>query len=248
MTEREWLECGNPHWLLNYLRPWKARSRKICLYVCASCRRPDFWNKLNQPSMNLIEVASRHADNQVRPEEYTAAIQAVIQRTKRDKILGGANGPPLYGQAILDFLRFKSLPGWGGKTPPKMGFNYMGSEAKKNRQGLRERGAEVITEDQALEIQKCSDGFMKDLAHYLHDIFGNPFRKITLDPKWLQRNKKSVIRLAQNIYENSTFGLMPTLADVLEKAGCRDVEILDHCRHMGEHKLGCWVLDLILGK
>lgn len=34
----------------------------------------------------------------------------------------------------------------------------------------------------------------------------------------------------------------------LEKAGGHDVEILDHCRGVGQHDRGCWALDLVLGK
>ena len=38
------------------------------------------------------------------------------------------------------------------------------------------------------------------------------------------------------------------LADALEKAGCTEPAILDHCRGRGPHVLGCWALDLVLGK
>jgi hypothetical protein len=41
---------------------------------------------------------------------------------------------------------------------------------------------------------------------------------------------------------------LPILADALEEAGCTDADILNHCRHPGEHMRGCWVIDLILGK
>jgi hypothetical protein len=38
------------------------------------------------------------------------------------------------------------------------------------------------------------------------------------------------------------------LADALEDAGCTDAELLGHLRGPGPHVLGCWALDLILGK
>jgi hypothetical protein len=41
---------------------------------------------------------------------------------------------------------------------------------------------------------------------------------------------------------------MPILADALEEAGCTDAVILNHCRQPGEHFLGCWIVDSILGK
>jgi hypothetical protein len=79
----------------------------------------------------------------------------------------------------------------------------------------------------------------------LRDIFGNPFRPVTLDPVWLT---PSVQSLAQTAYEDRAFDLLPVLADALEDAGCTDPDILDHCRGEGKHVRGCWVLDLLLGK
>jgi hypothetical protein len=41
---------------------------------------------------------------------------------------------------------------------------------------------------------------------------------------------------------------MPALADALHDAGCDNDEILGHCRGPGPHVLGCWALDMVLGK
>jgi hypothetical protein len=41
---------------------------------------------------------------------------------------------------------------------------------------------------------------------------------------------------------------LPLLADMLTDAGCTDADILEHCRSHGEHVLGCWVVDVLLGK
>jgi hypothetical protein len=64
----------------------------------------------------------------------------------------------------------------------------------------------------------------------------------------LEWNELTVVKLAQRIYENRAFDLLPILADALEEAGCTDADILNHCRLIGEHVRGCWVVDLILGK
>ena len=50
------------------------------------------------------------------------------------------------------------------------------------------------------------------------------------------------------IYDDRAFDRMHELADALEKAGCNDVEILNHCCGVGQHDRGCWALDLVLGK
>jgi hypothetical protein len=39
---------------------------------------------------------------------------------------------------------------------------------------------------------------------------------------------------------------MSTLADALDQAGCRDVNVLSHCWSSGLHARGCWVLDEVL--
>ena len=85
-------------------------------------------------------------------------------------------------------------------------------------------------------------------AELVHDIFGNPFRPATIDPKWLAWNDGTVPKLAQTIYDDRRFDLLPILADALEEAGCDDAGILAHCRGTGPHARGCWVVDLILGK
>jgi hypothetical protein len=79
----------------------------------------------------------------------------------------------------------------------------------------------------------------------LRDVFGNPFRPVTLDDRWRTAN---VLDLARTIYEGRTFDRLPILADALMDAGCDSEEILSHCRGPGPHVRGCWVVDLVLGK
>jgi hypothetical protein len=80
---------------------------------------------------------------------------------------------------------------------------------------------------------------------FIYDIFGNPFRPVTLHPAWLTPKVKT---LAQAIYDNRAFERMPELADALVEAGCSNEDILSHCRGPGPHVRGCWVVDLVLGK
>jgi hypothetical protein len=57
-----------------------------------------------------------------------------------------------------------------------------------------------------------------------------------------------VVKMARTIYEERRFEDLPILADALEEAGCENEIILWHCRELGEHARGCWVLDAILGR
>lgn len=85
-------------------------------------------------------------------------------------------------------------------------------------------------------------------AALLRDIVGNPFRPVTIDPRWLGWDGGVIVNLAGAIYDERTFDRLPILADALEDAGCTNGDILEHCRAGGAHARGCWVLDLILGK
>ncbi len=83
---------------------------------------------------------------------------------------------------------------------------------------------------------------------YLRDVVGNPFRRTKIDPAWCNLNDQAVLKIASSIYTDRDFDRLPILADGLEDAGCSDKEILNHCRSVGPHVRGCWVVDLILGK
>jgi hypothetical protein len=79
----------------------------------------------------------------------------------------------------------------------------------------------------------------------LRDIFGNPFRPISIEPSW---RTSTVVALATGIYHDRAFDRMPILADALQDAGCENDDILNHCRGEHVHVRGCWVVDLILGR
>jgi hypothetical protein len=82
----------------------------------------------------------------------------------------------------------------------------------------------------------------------LHDLFGNPFRPVFLDPLWLVWNSSAIPKLAQAIYDERRFRDVPILADALEEAGCDNTDVLTYCRSGGDHVRGCWVIDLLLEK
>jgi hypothetical protein len=79
----------------------------------------------------------------------------------------------------------------------------------------------------------------------LRDIVGNPFRLVSILPAW---RSEPVVGLARSTYEEQAFNQLPILADALEEAGCDSTDILQHCRGDGPHVLGCWVLDMLLGR
>ena len=82
-------------------------------------------------------------------------------------------------------------------------------------------------------------------ARILRELFGNPFRPVTLDPSWLT---STVLAVAEGIYTDRAFDRLLILADALMDAGCDNPDILDHCRFEGPHVRGCWALDLLTGR
>ena len=89
---------------------------------------------------------------------------------------------------------------------------------------------------------RSEEGIQADL---LRDIFGNPFRSVTLDLAFLA---PKVVSLTQTIYDEREFDKMHSLAVALEASGCDNADVLNHCRGPGPHVRGCWVVDSILGK
>jgi hypothetical protein len=85
-------------------------------------------------------------------------------------------------------------------------------------------------------------------ANLFRHLVGNPFQPASADGSWLRWNDSTVVRLAQGIYDERAFDRLPILADALEEAGCRNADILAHCRQGGEHVRGCWLIDIVLGK
>ncbi|MDY3558189.1 hypothetical protein R5W23_001239 [Gemmata sp. JC673] len=86
---------------------------------------------------------------------------------------------------------------------------------------------------------------LKRMAEVCRDVFGNPFRPVSLSQEW---RTEVAAGLAHHAYRSRRFSAMPILADVLQDAGCEDEQILEHCRGSGPHVRGCWVVDLVLGK
>jgi len=81
---------------------------------------------------------------------------------------------------------------------------------------------------------------------FLRDVFGNPFRPVSVEPVWLT---STVVALAEGIYQEKAFDRMPILADALQDAGCENEVVLAHCRDENPvHVRGCWVVDLLTGR
>jgi hypothetical protein len=123
-----------------------------------------------------------------------------------------------------------------------------GSEANHAACTTVESYAFAAAQDAAGSASQDSDNVSAALraqCTLLRDIFGNPFRLVTIDSSW---RTPQVVTLAQAIYDGRAFRRMPELAAVLRECGCNDAAMLTHCEQPAEHVPGCWVVDLVLGE
>ncbi len=85
-------------------------------------------------------------------------------------------------------------------------------------------------------------------ADLIREVFPNPFCPPVIEPAWLACNHGVARHIAEQIAASGNFADLPILADALEDAGCRDEELLRHCREERTHVPGCWALDAVLGR
>jgi hypothetical protein len=222
MTEAEWLACTDPRPMLQYLRG-KASGRKMRLFLVACVRL--VWEQLSDPAMRkTVETAERYADGLASFEELQAT---------RDEIYANAHRFVKIARTMcVTFEVFFSLRG----LSLCCGFSQIGPDVIARRDSWA-TGAKLTGQHQ---------------PRLLRDIFGNPFRPVTVDSAWLT---PTVTSLATAAYEERDLpsghldaGRLAVLADALEDAGCDNAELLSHLRGPGVHARGCWALDLILGR
>ena len=221
MTEAEWLQMATLFPMLETLRDKGATERKLRLFACA-CVRHITHLLPSDLCRSAIDVAEQYADGEVSADTLRdASFEAEYSRTTegyRHSVMVSELARSAVGQLTGHF---------DDPWETVSGATSYPCEAV---------GGRPSSSDEMEEQTQCS---------LLRDIFGNPFRPITLDPSWLT---STVLALATGIYNEKAFDKMPILADALQDAGCDNAEILNHCRQPGEHVRGCWVVDLLLSK
>jgi len=220
MTEQEWLPCTDPQPMLDFLEG-KGSERKLRLFAVACCRR--IWHLLtDERSRTAVEVAEKYAEHLV-SEEDRASIHDVLHSETDYNPERDASGVAFAcaTQSVqADAMWAAQSTVMYAKLARSATLGFLQAADARAEEGKRQ-------------------------AHFLHCIFGNPFRPITLNPSWLTPTDNEI---ADSIYLERAFDRLPILADALEDAGCNSQDILNHSQQEGEHVRGCWVVDLILGK
>jgi hypothetical protein len=245
MTEREWLRTATTEreWVL-WDRLSEIKELDYCmgrcgiLFAAVCCRR--IWHLLpDEPSRAAILAAEKYANGLADRSAVEAAEQkayAAAEATREEL-------PDLLWKATPIFYAMwaaSCLTGAMSSRRPISGAAYYTQQAFAWHLFPAPQSRKERETTQQEEAQRQ--------VGWLRDIFGNPFRPISIQPDWLTWNGGTAVKLARMIYDECRFGDIPILADALEEAGCTDAAILDHCRQPGEHVRGCWVVDLLLGK
>jgi hypothetical protein len=219
MTRDDWLVCGDPVHLLDFLDD-RVTDRKLRLFACAWGR--DVWRHLSdERSREAILAGERFADGEATFAELIAAHRAATDAERATPLTGGRHrdgtrrrtGKRSSGKAAARVARHAADPVWN-----------------------------ALTAARAVAWHEGATRYA--LSNHLRDIF-NPFRTAPFDTAW---RTSTVLALGRCAYDSGDFSALPILADALQDAGCEDEEVLIHCRQPGTHVRGCWVVDLVLGR
>jgi hypothetical protein len=232
MTEAEWLGCADPGTMLESIRD-KVSDRKLRLFAIACCRSvahllPDSSQialQLLERSIDLKNISDEQwrAINGAAGEGFHACMTPACQNANAPRTPACAAT-----YAVVKSCAEEAI--------------YAASGACYHSVNAQARFRPPVPETFSAEWWK--PGF-RERAALLHEIFGNPFQTLALEPDWLNQ---AVENIAKAIYDTHEFDRLPILADALEDTGCTNADILAHCRGSGPHVRGCWVIDLILGK
>jgi hypothetical protein len=227
MNEAEWLSCQFSTPMLEHLRAngigaWRKRFllSLACSHRVASVMTPD--------GLRAVEVAERFvAGSATEDERWEAFVASGTSMDEANDLRTHKGDYCAYRLVQLAAERDSpatwddDLAAWIAQTAPEA-FAWTGSQWN----------------EPVLESHR------RDIAEWVRDIFGNPFRPVIFDPAW---RTFSVVALAQTMYDSQSFDETPALADALARAGCDRLEILSHCWTQTHHVRGCWVVDAILG-
>jgi hypothetical protein len=237
MTEEEWLTGTKPINMLEFLRD-KTSDRKLRLFSVGCCRR--LWRFLPENrGKRAVEVMELFIDGRTEDQERMEA-GALCREAADEWCLSDVSYNELW----------RTLRTYRVVLSTVLGDIAQSAAIQSLNEAWRVEGIDRLIRDgteqsNKQEIARLSSEILPLYSPLIHDIFGNPFRPITINPSWLT---STVLTLATGIYQEKAFDRMPILADALQDAGCDNEDILNHCREPGEHCRGCFVVDLLLEK
>lgn len=240
-------------------------SRKMRLFSCACCR--EIWGHLpDERSRKAVEMSEEYADKKVDREKLVEAwVRAIHAAT--DEIHGEERS---LLRTLMGLLRLPSSAllapvwaAWESETAservqnlledPSQTFPSLSMITRFQVAYYMHRGANSTPLAAAQAAASASEPFLRaegkpeKQCTIMRDVLGYPLRRRrSPDPCVLAWNDSAVVKIARIIYNERAFADMPILADALEDAGCRENDMIAHCREHTFHVRGCWVLDRLL--
>lgn len=252
MTESDWFTCIEPRDMLHFLRN-KSTDRKVRLFACACCRR--VWEVLSEPACRAaVEVAEAFADGDADGAELGQAREAAYRvHAAPPPDTGFADGATGISRATWEAAQGTTMTAlqYDTRNDAILSGQVASSQATTSAgYAVREQHSPDFIADQFQASAEVHE--REQHVSLIRCIFGNPFRKPSIETAWLTQD---VVQLANAAYEerslpdgNLKSDQLSALSDALEAAGCSNQEILSHLRDSGPHVRGCWAVDLILGR
>jgi hypothetical protein len=251
MTEAEWLACTDPKKMLKRLQG-RASDSKLRLFACACCRR--VLHLLNEGCGQAVGMVEEYVQTGKRGGLHAARRVAHEARGRLGVEVWKA--PDRVAHCRAEVRHWASSTVWEAarQNPATAAEAHLAAARALGWWQKAEEEAGGVVRDPLLRAASSVTELQAQAA-LLRDLFGNPFRPVSLAPAWLTWHDGTVPKLAQTIYDDRDLpsghldrSRLAVLADALEDAGCDDTDILSHCRSDGPHVRGCWVVDLLLGK
>jgi len=227
VNEKEWLVEEDVYALLDHVAHTSVRKSRLFALACYQRAREYC---AFRESRELALVVQRFVDEKATSVELDEAKRRLWNAIEESPV----------PDWVTDAREYRTYRYWPDKIPLRAAEDAVDTFA------VAEAAIYIDTEHPRPEREEAE--LHPALAAVVRDLFGNPFRPVTLDPALLGWNNEGAPRLAQSIYDEEAFDRLGELADTLAEAGCTNREVLDHCRSAGPHVRGCWVVDLLLGK
>jgi hypothetical protein len=264
MTESEWFSCTNPHDMLAFLREdqpsrfasvlarfglgkRRASKRKLVLFACACCRRlwPLLADECCRQAIESTELFTEGLIGKKALQQAVALARAASLKASQPRIVAGGWLAAAQAQAAETVTRSLEAedPADEAATWAKEAVRAWASRKPATTAMEPIRTPRLTHQTMSPEAAWVAEGIAQ--CDLLRDLIGNPFRPPALDAAW---RTPQAVALATTIFKDRAFNSLPQLADILELAGCKNRDILQHCRDEREHARGCWALDLVLGK
>jgi hypothetical protein len=272
MNEADWLTSTDPQAMLAFLRDsGKLSERKARLFAVACCRRVGHL-LTDGRSRAAVEAGECFADGVIPLAELALAraaaetAHAEASATADDAMRAMSHGGFNYyanlratsfatGAAVgcaSDSAWIASDSAWIAAT--SVADRLVAIASTQSTSNLEAVWWGWDDPSAAAEQAALEADARHVLCALICDLFGSPFRPLTISPTVLSWNEALVVRLARAAYDERHLPSghlgperLAVLADALEEAGA-DAELVGHLRGPGPHTRGCWAVDALLGK